>query len=114
MNPKRVTAFPREMSGDMRQRGKIGEIGKTEVVVSNPQRPYTKALTSVIPAADSAGKREHTILTGETPDPPAIPMGCGFHRRCPEVMGICPQRSSLDGQTRGSHYAACRHLNGDS
>ena len=92
--------------------GKIVEIGETEEVVANPQHPYTKALISVIPVPDPTAKREHTILTGETPNPAAIPTGCRFHPRCPEVMDICSQQSPTDVQIRGTHYAACLRLNG--
>ncbi len=72
--------------------GKIVEIGETEEVVANPQHPYTKALISVIPVPDPTTKRERTILTGETPNPAAIPTGCRFHPRCPEVMDICSEQ----------------------
>ena len=94
--------------------GKIVEIGETEEVVANPQHPYTKALISVIPVPDPTTKRERTILTGETPNPAAIPSGCRFHPRCPEVMDICSQQSPEDVQIRGTHYAACLRLNGHS
>ena len=94
--------------------GKIVEIGETEEVVANPQHPYTKALISVIPVPDPTAQREHTILTGETPNPAAIPTGCRFHPRCPEVMDICSQQSPDDVQIRGTHYAACLRLNGHS
>ena len=73
--------------------GKIVEIGETEEVVANPQHPYTKALISVIPVPDPTTRRERTILTGETPNPAAIPTGCRFHPRCPEVMDICSEQS---------------------
>ena len=63
--------------------GRIVEIGDTEEVVSNPQHPYTKALISVIPVPDPLAKREHVILTGETPNPVDIPSGCRFHPALP-------------------------------
>jgi oligopeptide/dipeptide ABC transporter ATP-binding protein len=94
--------------------GKIVEIGETEEVVANPQHPYTKALISVIPVPDPTARRERTILTGETPNPAAIPSGCRFHPRCPEVMDICSQQSPEDVQIRGTHYASCLRLNGHS
>jgi oligopeptide/dipeptide ABC transporter ATP-binding protein len=92
--------------------GKIVEIGETEEVVANPQHPYTKALISVIPVPDPTARRERTILTGETPNPAAIPSGCRFHPRCPEVMDICSQQSPEDVQIRGTHWASCLRLGG--
>jgi oligopeptide/dipeptide ABC transporter ATP-binding protein len=94
--------------------GKIVEIGETEEVVSNPQHPYTKALISVIPVPDPTAKREHIILTGETPNPAAIPPGCRFHPRCPVRMDICSEQSPEDVHVGGTHYAACLLLNGHS
>jgi len=94
--------------------GKIVEIGQTEEVVSNPQHPYTKALISVIPVPDPTAKREHTILTGETPNPAAIPPGCRFHPRCPVRMDVCSEQSPEDVRISGTHYAACLRLNGYS
>ena len=92
--------------------GKIVEIGETEEVVANPQHPYTKALISVIPVPDPTAKREHTILSGETPNPAAIPTGCRFHPRCPEASTSAPSSRRTDVQIRGTHYAACLRLNG--
>jgi oligopeptide/dipeptide ABC transporter ATP-binding protein len=59
--------------------GRIVETGTVEEVLTDPQHPYTQALLSVV--ADE----ESVILTGETPDPAAIPAGCRFHPRCPLV-----------------------------
>ena len=92
--------------------GKIVEIGETEEVVANPRHPYTKALISVIPVPDPTAKREHTVLTGETPNPADIPSGCRFHPRCPEVMDNCSRQDPADVQVKGSHYAACLRLGG--
>jgi peptide/nickel transport system ATP-binding protein len=90
--------------------GRIVEIGETDEVVSNPQHPYTKALISVIPVPDPTAKREHTILTGETPNPANIPSGCRFHPRCPVRMDICPEKDPEDVHLGGTHYAACLRL----
>jgi len=91
--------------------GRIIEIGQTEEVVSNPQHPYTKALISVIPVPDPEGKREHTILTGETPNAVDIPPGCRFHPRCPEAIDVCKEMAPEDVHIRDDHYAAGLRLN---
>jgi oligopeptide/dipeptide ABC transporter ATP-binding protein len=62
--------------------GRIVEVGPAEVVLAEPQHPYTMALLSVVPEAD---RMEQQILEGETPDPADIPPGCRFHPRCPVV-----------------------------
>ena len=62
--------------------GRIVEVGTVEEVLLHPRHPYTKALLSVLP---EAGRRSGTatLLTGEPPDPTAVPPGCRFHPRCP-------------------------------
>jgi peptide/nickel transport system ATP-binding protein len=90
--------------------GKIVEIGETEEVVANPQHPYTKALISVIPVPDPTTKREHVILTGETPNAINIPKGCRFHPRCPVVMPECSEVEPQDTHLGGTHYASCLRL----
>ena len=66
--------------------GRIVETGTVEQVLTDPQHPYTKALLSVV--ADE----EAVILTGETPDPSAIPSGCRFHPRCPLLASGSAER----------------------
>ncbi len=69
--------------------GKIVEEGPTEQLIGNPRHPYTKALISVVPAADPERKHDRTILKGERPDPSDIPPGCRFHPRCPVAFERC-------------------------
>jgi oligopeptide/dipeptide ABC transporter ATP-binding protein len=61
--------------------GRIVEIGTVEEVLLKPQHPYTRALLSVLP--DPARDGPPILLSGEPPDPTAIPAGCRFHPRCP-------------------------------
>jgi peptide/nickel transport system ATP-binding protein len=90
--------------------GRIIETGETQEVVANPQHPYTKALISVIPVPDPTAKSEHTILSGETPNPADMPSGCRFHPRCPVRMDECPEVEPEDIHLGGTHYAACLRL----
>ena len=79
-------------------------------VVLSPQHPYTKALLSVVPAADPRERKQLQILRGETPDAVRIPSGCCFHPRCPVAIDDC---SSTDpglrepAGTAPGHQAAC-------
>ena len=61
--------------------GRVVEQGTVEQVLLRPRHPYTQALLSVIP--DGRPDWRPTLLTGEPPDPTAIPGGCRFHPRCP-------------------------------
>jgi peptide/nickel transport system ATP-binding protein len=65
--------------------GRIVEQGTVEDVLLRPQHPYTRALLSVIPSG--AEDWRPTLLTGEPPDPTAIPAGCRFHPRCARWAG---------------------------
>jgi peptide/nickel transport system ATP-binding protein len=60
--------------------GRIVELGTTEEVLEHPRHPYTRALLSVVPETK---RLDQQILTGEPPDPTAIPAGCRFRPRCP-------------------------------
>ena len=80
--------------------GRIVELGPTEQVLEEPRHPYTKALLSVVPETKHLRQQ---ILTGEPPDPKAIPDGCRFRPRCPvvqsgeaEALGILPRCEAED------------------
>jgi peptide/nickel transport system ATP-binding protein len=101
--------------------GKIVEVGPAKSVVRDPKHPYTRALLSVVPKRDPRDRSKPKILQGETPDPVAIPPGCRFHPRCPEVASGRAQRLGQEDRCRGEvppldeispgHFAAC-HLVG--
>ncbi len=92
--------------------GRIVEQGPTEEVLSAPKHPYTQALLSVVPEIDHVAP---IVLTGEPPDPTAIPPGCRFHPRCPALRDGTAQ--AVAGDCRGTplpvlsgagdHEAAC-------
>ena len=94
--------------------GRIVEVGEAEEVLANPQHPYTKALLSVVPEMERV---EQQILTGETPDPSRIPVGCRFHPRCPLVASGEAERLGILGKCTGvdvaltqrgeTHWSAC-------
>ena len=86
--------------------GRIVEEGPAREVVENPQHPYTKALLSVVPKADPRDRRRPQILTGETPDPVEIPIGCRFHPRCPAMIPDC---RTVDPELRRPASAAAGH-----
>jgi oligopeptide/dipeptide ABC transporter ATP-binding protein len=69
--------------------GRIVEQGPARSVIGAPAHPYTRALVSVVPRRDPRARTEPQILTGETPDPTRIPVGCRFHPRCPVVEPRC-------------------------
>jgi oligopeptide/dipeptide ABC transporter ATP-binding protein len=90
--------------------GRIVEYGPARSVITDPKHPYTKALLSVVPDRDPRNRRTPQILSGETPNPVAIPSGCRFRPRCPIAEDRCasvdPALSPVAGPA-GSHEVAC-------
>jgi peptide/nickel transport system ATP-binding protein len=96
--------------------GRVVEAGTTEEVLSAPKHPYTRALLSVVPEMEQL---ESVVLTGETPDPTALPTGCRFHPRCPAYADGTAAAAGIANACRtvpldvlpgrGQHAAAC-HL----
>ncbi|MBM3124557.1 MAG: ABC transporter ATP-binding protein [Chloroflexi bacterium] len=87
--------------------GRIVEVGPTAEVLKNPQHPYTKALLSVVPAANPKQRRKMVILSGETPNPINLPSGCRFHPRCPVAMEACRATDPSLVELGKGHQAAC-------
>jgi peptide/nickel transport system ATP-binding protein len=62
--------------------GHVVEIGTTEQVFSPPYHPYTEALLSAVPIADTKVKKQHIVLEGDIPSAMNPPPGCPFQTRC--------------------------------
>ncbi len=85
--------------------GRIAEIGTVADVIHQPRHPYTIGLMGAIPSIRSDRERLQQI-DGSMPRLNAIPPGCAFHPRCPQVMPIC-SRQRPDPMPAGRSLAAC-------
>jgi len=94
--------------------GHVVEIGDTEQVFSPPYHPYTEALLSAVPIADTSVEKKHIVLEGDIPSAMSPPPGCPFQTRCrwkSEVSGgLCetevpPMRTLSDGHQIKCHLA---------
>ncbi|WP_043336053.1 ABC transporter ATP-binding protein [Belnapia moabensis] len=85
--------------------GRIAEIGPVREVVKHPKHPYSAGLMASIPPLDR--KVEHLAqIDGAMPRLSAIPRGCAFNPRCPEVFARClVERPAL--LATGATEAAC-------
>ncbi|MFC3615981.1 dipeptide ABC transporter ATP-binding protein [Lutimaribacter marinistellae] len=62
--------------------GHVVELGTTEQVFSPPYHPYTEALLSAVPIADTHVEKTHIVLEGDIPSAMNPPPGCPFQTRC--------------------------------
>jgi peptide/nickel transport system ATP-binding protein len=62
--------------------GHVVELGRTDQVFSPPYHPYTEALLSAVPIADTRVKKKHVVLEGDIPSAMNPPPGCPFQTRC--------------------------------
>ena len=94
--------------------GHVVEIGDTDQVFSPPYHPYTEALLSAVPIADTSVEKTHIVLEGDIPSAMNPPPGCPFQTRCrwkSEVAGgLCekevpPMRTLADGHEIKCHLS---------
>jgi peptide/nickel transport system ATP-binding protein len=62
--------------------GYIVEAGTTDQVFQPPYHPYTEALLSAVPIADTRVKKKRIVLEGDIPSAMNPPPGCPFQTRC--------------------------------
>jgi len=90
--------------------GRIMEKGKTEDIFSPPYHPYTEALLSAVPIADTHVKKRHVVLEGEIPSPLNPLPGCPFQTRCRYMIpGKCDSEVPPFKRMGEGHVIAC-HL----
>jgi len=93
--------------------GHVVEIGDTDQVFSPPYHPYTEALLSAVPIADTSVEKTRIVLEGDIPSAMDPPSGCPFQTRCrwkSEVPGeLCEQEVPPMRQLSKGHQIKC-HL----
>jgi peptide/nickel transport system ATP-binding protein len=62
--------------------GYIVEQGTTDQIFAPPYHPYTEALLSAIPIADTSVVKKRVVLEGDIPSAMNPPSGCPFQTRC--------------------------------
>jgi peptide/nickel transport system ATP-binding protein len=93
--------------------GHVVELGTTDQVFSPPYHPYTEALLSAVPIADTSVVKKHIVLEGDIPSAMNPPSGCPFQTRCrwkSEVPGgLCDTEIPPVRILDGNHQMKC-HL----
>jgi peptide/nickel transport system ATP-binding protein len=94
--------------------GHVVEIGTTDQVFEPPYHPYTEALLSAVPIADTGVVKEVILLEGDVPSALAPPPGCPFQTRCPRRPqmpdpGLCEREVPPMVELAPGHRVKC-HL----
>ncbi|MEO9168190.1 MAG: ABC transporter ATP-binding protein, partial [Aestuariivirga sp.] len=93
--------------------GHVMEQGTATQVFAPPYHPYTEALLSAVPIADTSIIKKRIVLQGELPSAITPPSGCPFQTRCPRKIGaICEQELPPVKQLAKGHSIMC-HLPDD-
>ena len=97
--------------------GHVVEMGTTKQVFQQPYHPYTEALLSAVPIADTSIQEKHVVLEGDIPSAMNPPPSCPFRTRCgwkAEVPNkLCDSELPVVRQLPGSHQIKC-HLSDDN
>ncbi len=93
--------------------GHVVELGTTDQVFSPPYHPYTEALLSAVPIADTHVQKKRIVLDGEIPSAMNPPPGCPFQTRCRWKSkvpgGLCEREVPPMRQLAEGHQIKC-HL----
>jgi peptide/nickel transport system ATP-binding protein len=93
--------------------GHVVELGSTDQVFAPPYHPYTEALLSAVPIADTSVEKKHIVLEGDIPSAMDPPSGCPFQTRCrwkTEVPGnLCETEVPEARELAQGHQVKC-HL----
>ena len=76
---------------------------------AKPRHPYSRALLDSTFAPDPAKRRVVTPMSGEIPSPFALPAGCAFAARCPNVTNRCKTERPQLADTDAGGRVACHH-----
>ena len=93
--------------------GHVVEMGTTDQVFSPPYHPYTEALLSAVPIADTSIEKQHIVLEGDIPSAMNPPTGCPFQTRCrwkdKVAGGLCEREIPRVRKMADGHQVKC-HL----
>jgi peptide/nickel transport system ATP-binding protein len=92
--------------------GRIVEEAPVHELFANPAHPYTRGLLQSLPSATRAKSARLPTIQGMVPPITALPPGCKFNPRCPDVMEICRGYEPARMLVAPHHDARC-YLHGD-
>lgn len=102
-----TTAYQLSETILMMYQGAVVEAGDVDLVIKQPQHPYTQLLVDSIPLPNPKlhwGQREVKPRSSSTQNGQA---GCRFADRCPHVMPVCREKVPPLYQTNPQRVVAC-------
>jgi len=90
--------------------GRVVEEADTLPLFEAPRHPYTRGLLKSIPKLGDRTAGERTRLAeikGMVPGLLALPQGCSFAPRCPDVKEICRHKKPPMSKTGSGHQVRC-------
>ncbi|MFF4778011.1 ABC transporter ATP-binding protein [Microtetraspora fusca] len=88
--------------------GRAVEYASAGRLFGHVRMPYTRALLGAVPLLEREPHAPLPVISGQPPDPAAIPKGCAFRPRCASATGRCEQAPPFSEHEPG-HWWACWH-----
>jgi peptide/nickel transport system ATP-binding protein len=86
--------------------GRVVESAPVRTLFHQPAHPYTRALLASRPIPGRRLRRLHSI-SGQVPDPTALPAHCAFAERCPHAAAECLSGIPVLRDVSPGHQTAC-------
>jgi len=86
--------------------GRVVESGPVSQIFNTPTHPYTEALLNSIPRMTD-NRQRLAAIDGQPPDLSAMPPGCSFAPRCPDVFDRCRAQAPPAFTTAAGRSARC-------
>ena len=87
--------------------GSVTELGDVELVVGQPQHPYTQLLIGSIPQPDPNRRWSGEAPASAIGEQAGDGLGCKFADRCPQAFSLCLEKAPPLFQTNRYRAAAC-------
>jgi peptide/nickel transport system ATP-binding protein len=103
-----TTAYQVGDSAIILYRGAIAELGSVDLVIKQPEHPYTRLLVDSIPRADPTHRwGKDTSVTGADEESETVRVGCKFVKRCTYAMPECREHEPPVFRTDERRGVAC-------
>ena len=93
--------------------GRVAEQGPVDLVLTDPQHPYTAGLLASVPSLTLSAGGSLPAIPGTVPNLEERPAGCPFVTRCPQAIEtLCESLPPAATELGGGRHASC-HLHAE-